>query len=59
MSTTTPTTKVLAGYGPSLWTGRSLLVVNAESDGAGAAFGHLLVDVLPYPHVLYIARRRS
>jgi hypothetical protein len=37
-STTTPTTKVLAGYGPSLWTGRSLLVVNAESNGAGAAY---------------------
>jgi hypothetical protein len=34
-STTTPVTKVLAGYGPSLWTGRSLLVVNVESGGDG------------------------
>jgi hypothetical protein len=37
-STTTPVTKVLAGYGPSLWTGRSLLVVNVESGGDGAAY---------------------
>jgi hypothetical protein len=37
-STTTPKTTVLAGDGSSVWTGRSLLVIDVEGGGDGAAY---------------------